>query len=187
MESYCVLLIPLILISDRRNASKTSKIRWWALFHAHTRSVENSITMSCTIFYIWDVTEMFDQVACFILSRVITLSPFWLCLGVTTKWGTNNSQFSHLFEWFWKEFFWHILPSCFFVRNVQSSDSLIKNFILISVIRTQENQNLVMILQNWSHSSKRVCMISCCSTHWIDDLGSILIEWNITRIFGTIA
>ena len=34
---------------------------------------------------------------------------------------------------------------------------------------------------------KTVCMISWCSKYWIDYPGSILIEWNITRICDKIA
>ena len=68
-----------------------------------------------------------------------------------------------------------------------SNGSLIKHCILSSVERTKSNENSYMILQNLNHSSKTVCMISCSSMYWIDYPDSILIEVNITRVFGTIA
>ena len=67
------VVIPFILVSDGRNESEISRLRWFASLYAHARSVENAIAKSYMIFHICNVREMFEQVACFILIHVTAL------------------------------------------------------------------------------------------------------------------
>ena len=134
-------------------------------------------------FSFWDIREIFEWVAHFILIHVHTVHTLTALkyFGIVS-WCNNKNQVSiinglHIHLSDFKKNVFDISISSYFLSRTCSEVVVLSNILLFLQLKEQKQiQIFSMILQNWNHSSTTVFMISCCSMYWIDNLDSILIE-----------
>lgn len=114
----------------------------------------------------WLIFQLFEQVVYIILIHIGALKHTSILPWCNNETGVPISDCFRIYLGdLENNFFGIIIPLYFcFIKNM----IILSNIFVFLLKEHNENQTSARILQNWNHTSKALCMISCCSVYWIN-------------------